>query len=99
MTNTTGIGARVRAARERLAWTREDLAFRSGLSWAAIAQVESGRRTNLRPATLSALSRAFGVSIDYLVGGAPSRPTMLKHSVFPYHSEIQFRTTGGAYLA
>ena len=99
MTNTTGIGARVRAARERLAWTREALAFRSGLSWAAIAQVESGRRTNLRPTTLSSLSRALGLSIDYLVGGTPSLPTMLQHSLFPYHSEVEFRTTAGAFLA
>ena len=54
---------------ERLGWTREALAFHSGLSWSAIAQVESGRRTNLRPSTLAALSRPLGVSIDYLVDG------------------------------
>jgi transcriptional regulator with XRE-family HTH domain len=99
MTKTPGIGSRVRAARERLGWTREALAFHSGVSWSAIAQVESGRRTNLRPSTLAALSRPLGVSIDYLVEGCLSRPTMLDHSAFPYSTDEQFRTTVGSFIA
>lgn len=99
MSDGAGIGPRVKAARERLGWSREELAFRSGLSWSAIAQVESGRRTNVRPRTLEALSRPLRVSIDYLVSGSPSRPTMLEHLVFPYRSDDQFRTTMGAFLA
>jgi transcriptional regulator with XRE-family HTH domain len=99
MSERNGIGARVQAARERLGWSREALAFHSQLSWSAIAQVESGRRTNLRPSTLVALSRPLGVSIDYLVTGSPSGPTMLKHSMFPYRTEDQFRTTMGSFLA
>jgi transcriptional regulator with XRE-family HTH domain len=98
-TGTAGIGARVRAARERLGWTREALAFHSGLSWAAIGQVESSRRTNLRPSTLAALSRSLGVSIDYLVDGFSPRPPMLKHALFSYSSDDQFRSTTGPFLA
>jgi transcriptional regulator with XRE-family HTH domain len=94
-----GIGSRVRAARERRGWSREALAFHSGLSWSAIAQVESGRRTNLRPSTLLALSRPLGVSIDYLVDGGQSPPTMLDHSAFPYRSEDQFQRTMGSFVA
>jgi transcriptional regulator with XRE-family HTH domain len=94
-----GIAVRVRAARERLGWSREALAFHSELSWSAIAQVESGRRTNLRPSTLSQLSRSLGVSIDYLATGSPSGPTMLNHSMFPYRTEDQFRNTMGSFLA
>jgi transcriptional regulator with XRE-family HTH domain len=94
----SGIGARVRAARQRLGWTREALAFHAGVSWPAITQVETGRRTNLRPSTLVGLSRALGVSIDYLVGASP-RPTMLEHSAFPYRTDDQFRTILGPYLA
>jgi transcriptional regulator with XRE-family HTH domain len=94
-----GIGPRVRAARGRLGWTREALAFHAGVSWSAIAQVESGRRTNLRPSTLAALSRALGVSIDYLVEGKLARPALLQHSVFPYAADDQFRTTMGSFLA
>jgi transcriptional regulator with XRE-family HTH domain len=99
MSKTVGIGPRVRAARERLGWTREALAFHSGVSWSAIAQVESGRRTNLRPSTLAALSRPLGVSIDYLVDGGLSRATMLDHSAFSYSTDDQFRTTVGSFIA
>jgi transcriptional regulator with XRE-family HTH domain len=99
MDETNAIGVRVRAARERLGWSREALAFHSGLSWSAIAQVESGRRTNLRPSTLTALSRPLGVSIDYLVTGGESGPTMLNHSMFRYRTEDQFRDTMGSFLA
>jgi transcriptional regulator with XRE-family HTH domain len=94
----SGIGQRVRAARERLGWTRETLAVESGLSWSAIAQVEAGRRTNPRPSTLAALSRALGVSIDYLVDSGLSRTRMLEHSVFPYRSDEQFKATIGSFL-
>jgi transcriptional regulator with XRE-family HTH domain len=98
MIDSARIGPRVKAARERLGWTREALAFHSGVSWSAVAQVESGRRTNLRPSTLAALSRSLGVSIDYLVRGAPLRSTMLEHSAFPYRTNDQFLTTIGAVL-
>jgi transcriptional regulator with XRE-family HTH domain len=94
-----GIGGRVRAARERLGWSREALAFHSELSWSAIAQIESGRRTNLRPGTLAALARALRVSIDYLVNGSREQPTILEHAVFPYHSDDQFQTKMGPFLA
>jgi transcriptional regulator with XRE-family HTH domain len=99
MTDTGAIGPRVRAARERLGWSREALAFHAGLSWSAIAQVESGRRTNLRPSTLAALSRPLGVSIDYLVGGSRTPTTMLEHSAFAYRTDDQFQTTMGSFLA
>jgi transcriptional regulator with XRE-family HTH domain len=79
--------------------TREALAFHAGVSWSAIAQVESGRRTNVRPSTLAALSRPLGVTIDYLVNGGGLVPTMLEHSAFLYHTEDQFRTTMGTFLA
>lgn len=77
-----GIGDRVLAARRRLGWTREMLAVRSGLSWSAVTQVESGRRTNLRPATLAGLADALGVTIDYLVdGGAAPRPLLVHRAL------------------
>jgi transcriptional regulator with XRE-family HTH domain len=93
------IGPRVGAARERLGWSREALAFHSGLSWSAIAQVESGRRTNMRPSTLVALSQALGVSVDYLIDGGLTHPPMLNHAAFPYRTEDQFRTTIAPFLA
>jgi transcriptional regulator with XRE-family HTH domain len=85
-----GIGSRVRTARERLGWSRETLAFHSGISWSAITQVESGRRTNLRPATLEALARALGVTIDYLVAGRRPVPMMLNHRALTYANDDEF---------
>lgn len=99
MSDGHGIGSRVRAARKRLGWSREALAYHAGVSWSAITQVESGRRVNVRPSTLAALSRALGVSIDYLVGGGLSPPAMLDHSMFAYRTEDQFQTTMGSFLA
>jgi transcriptional regulator with XRE-family HTH domain len=98
-TASGGIGARVRAARERRGWTREALAFHAEVSWSAVAQVETGRRTNLRPSTLAALSQALGVSTDYLIDGGLARPAMLNHSAFRYRTEDQFATIAGPFLA
>jgi hypothetical protein len=53
----------------------------------------------VRPSTLVALSRPLGVSIDYLINGSRSPPTMLDHSAFPYRTDDQFRTTMGPFLA
>jgi transcriptional regulator with XRE-family HTH domain len=92
------LGSQVRSARERLGWSREALAYRAGLSWSAIEQIESGRRRNARPDTLEALSRALGVTIDYLVHGGPS-PTMLNHQVLVYRDDDSFLAAAGAFLA
>jgi transcriptional regulator with XRE-family HTH domain len=97
-TGDPAIGPRLRAARERLGWTREALAFHSELSWSAIAQVESGRRRNVRPQTLSALARALGVTIDYLVHGAPPSSVMLQHQVLLYDTDPEFVDTVAPFL-
>jgi transcriptional regulator with XRE-family HTH domain len=89
----------VRAARERLGWSRETLAVSSGVSWSGIAQIESGRRTNVRPGTLSALAKALGVSIDYLVHGGPASAPMLEHSALLYRSDAELVDAAGAFLA
>jgi transcriptional regulator with XRE-family HTH domain len=81
------LGRRLRAARERRGMSREVLAVRSKLSWSAIAQVESGRRRNLRPGTLVALTEALGVTLDYLVHGVTESPAMLEHHALIYETE------------
>ena len=99
MRGENGIGTRVRAARERLGWNRETLAFHSGISWSAIAQVETGRRQNLRPSTLQALARALGVTIDYLVAGGGRVVPMLAHRVLIYGTETEFLEAAVPFLA
>jgi transcriptional regulator with XRE-family HTH domain len=81
------IGTSLKAARERLDWSRETLAHHSGISWSAIAQIESGRRADIRLSSLSALASALGVPVDYLSGSVPGLPApLLQHRVLVYRS-------------
>src|ERR1700704_6388131 len=85
------VGRSLRSARERAGWSRETLAHHSGLSWAAIAQIESGRRQEVRLGSLVALADALGVSADYLVGsGATISPKLLEHRVLIYGSDDEY---------
>jgi transcriptional regulator with XRE-family HTH domain len=88
----------VRAARERLGWSREALAYHSGVSWSAISQIESGRRKDVRLRTLSALATALGVSVDYLIGTAVSTPPLFEHRVLAYGSDDEFVATATPFL-
>src|SRR5438034_4762369 len=85
------IGHSLRAARARAGWTREALAYHSGVSWSAIAQIESGRRKDVRLSSLSALAEALGVSVDHLIGTtATIAPPMLGHRLLTYGSDDEF---------
>jgi transcriptional regulator with XRE-family HTH domain len=85
------LGGSLRSARERMGWSREALAYHSGLSWAAIAQIESGRRQEVRVSSLVALASALGVSVDYLVGGSATlSPELFKHRLLVYGSDDEY---------
>jgi transcriptional regulator with XRE-family HTH domain len=91
---TPWISRSLRAARERLGWSRETLAHHSGVSWSAIAQIEAGRRTDVRLSSLSALARALGVTIDHLGGGsAAAPPHLLEHRALVHRSTDEFLAT------
>lgn len=93
------IGGSLKSARERLGWSREALAYHSGLSWAAITQIESGRRQEVRVSSLVALASALGVSVDYLVGGAATvSPELLEHRVLIYGSDDQYLASSIPFL-
>jgi transcriptional regulator with XRE-family HTH domain len=84
----------LRAARERRGFSREALAYHSGLSGAAIAQLESGRRADVRVSSLSALAEALSVSTDYLAGRAVAvPPPMFEHQVLLYGSDDELLAT------
>jgi transcriptional regulator with XRE-family HTH domain len=93
------IGDSLRAARGRLGWSREALAYHSGVSWSAIAQIESGRRKDVRLSSLSALAKALGVSVDYLIGSAGTTPPLFEHRVLAYGSDDEFVETAIPFLA
>lgn len=85
------VGDSVRTARERLGWSREALAYHSGLSWSAIAQIESGRRNDVRLSSLSALAGALDVTVDYLIGTRSTiAPQLLEHRVLTYGTHAEF---------
>jgi transcriptional regulator with XRE-family HTH domain len=93
------IGESLRAARARVGWSREALAYHSGVSWSAIAQIESGRRKDVRLSSLSALANALGVSVDYLIGTGASTPQLFEHRVLTYGSDDAFIAAAGPFLA
>jgi transcriptional regulator with XRE-family HTH domain len=95
------IGDALRVARARLGWSREALAYHSGVSWSAIAQIESGRRRDVRLSSLSALADALNVSVDYLIGteAATTTPRLLEHRVFTHGSDDQFLAAAIPFLA
>jgi transcriptional regulator with XRE-family HTH domain len=93
------IAQSLKSARQRLGWSRETLAHHSGLSSAAITQIESGRRSEVRASSLVALAGALGVSVDYLVGGAATvAPALLKHQILEYESDDEYLSTAIPFL-
>ena len=94
------IGVSLRAARVRLGWSRETLAHHSGVSWSAIAQIESGRRKDVRLSSLSALADALGVSVDYLIGSATATaPRLLEHRLLTYGSDEEYLAAATPFFA
>lgn len=94
------IGETLRAARVRLGWSREALAYHSGVSWSAIAQIESGRRRDVRLSSLSALAEALGVSVDYLIGASAAlTPSLFEHRLVTYGSDESYLEAARPYIA
>jgi transcriptional regulator with XRE-family HTH domain len=62
------------------------------VSWSAIAQIESGRRKDVRLSSLSALADALGLSVDHLIGtaAAAEAPHLFEHQVLVYGSDDAF---------
>ena len=91
----------LKAARARRGWTREALAYHSGVSWSAIAQIESGRRKDVRLSSLMALADALEVSVDYLIGSAAATttPQLFEHRVLVYGSDEELIAAAIPFLA
>lgn len=92
------VGDAVRAARARVGWTREVLAARSGVSRAAIEQIEAGRRRDIRVSTACQLADALGLTVDQLVRGG-ERAHRATHTAYLYSSRDEFVETVTAALS
>lgn len=84
------LAQRLRAARRRRGLSREELAHAAGMSYGAVVQVESGRRTDNRVSTVVALADALEVPLDYLLGRGENPHPFLEHQVLPYASDEEF---------
>jgi transcriptional regulator with XRE-family HTH domain len=94
------VGEALRTARARVGWSRETLAHHSGISWSAIAQIEAGRRKDVRLTSLSALAGALGVSVDYLIGTPTTMtPQLFEHRAAIHESDDAFLAAVSPFLA
>lgn len=66
--NKKEMGARIRARREMLGWTRNDLAKILGVSEKTISNIEYGEK-GMTITRLYTLKQVLGVSVDYLMEG------------------------------
>jgi transcriptional regulator with XRE-family HTH domain len=71
-----GLGPRIRAAREKLGLSQQELAARARISVPVLNRLENGQRANPGLETLRALARALRVTMDYLgeMDGGPESP-------------------------
>jgi transcriptional regulator with XRE-family HTH domain len=65
MTVRKNLGLRVRALREKLNWSQEDLAHESGLARSFTGAIERGEK-DLRLSTLVKLANTFKISVAQL---------------------------------
>ncbi|MBO7184347.1 MAG: helix-turn-helix transcriptional regulator [Oscillospiraceae bacterium] len=64
------LGERICLLRQRQGWSQAELAKRLCISASTVGMYEQGRREPSLSGAVQ-LSRAFGVSVDYLLTGAP----------------------------
>ena len=64
------LGERICLLRRRQGWSQAELAGRLGVSPSTVGMYEQGRREPSLAGVVE-LSRAFGVSVDYLLTGKP----------------------------
>ncbi|HMJ77438.1 MAG TPA: helix-turn-helix transcriptional regulator, partial [Iamia sp.] len=91
-------GSRVRRERERRSWSREELAYRAGVSFGGLTQMESGRRRDVRVSSLAGLARALEVPLDRLLG-LPAAAALVDHAAVHYRSEDDLHQVVAPFVA
>jgi transcriptional regulator with XRE-family HTH domain len=69
----SSMGERIRAARQNNKWTLDDLANHSRLSKGFLSDIENDKR-NCSSSNVIGLSDTLGVSVEWLLRGARSKP-------------------------
>jgi len=68
------VGDRIRQRRLDLGWTQDKLAAEAGISKGFLSDLETDKR-NVSAGYLLKISRALGVSLDFLMKGGDEKPT------------------------
>ncbi len=66
------VGERIRKRRAELEWTQDQLAQKAGISKSFLSDLENGKRSVSADKLLD-ISRALGVSLDFLMTGEASK--------------------------
>ena len=76
------LGQRIKERRSELGWTLAKLAEEAGLSKGFLSDLENGNRKSAKGTSLAAISKAFGVSTDYLIsGGNKLKEAEIEHKI------------------
>ncbi|EMI55228.1 helix-turn-helix domain-containing protein [Rhodopirellula sallentina] len=73
----TTVGERIKARRDELDWTQDDLATKAGISKSFLSDLENGKR-NVGADKLLDIARALSLSLDYLMTGKDAKKTTTK---------------------
>ena len=70
----------IRELREKLGWSQNELARRSGVKQGVLSDIESGKTRHPRIDTMISISKALGVPVEALVGedGPDAEDTVLR---------------------
>ncbi len=87
------VGERIRLRRQELNWTQDALAQKAGISKGFLSDLETGKR-GIRAETLLDIGRVLGVSLDYLMKGAPDEESVRAEVEIPIEL-AEFATSAG----
>ena len=71
----SSLGDRIKLRRQTLKWTLDQLATKAKVSKGFLSDLENGKRKSASGEYLNSLSKALGVSLDYLISGSAPPPT------------------------
>ena len=71
------VGERIKARREELEWTQDDLATKASISKSFLSDLENSKR-NVGADKLLDIARALSLSLDYLMTGKDAKKTASK---------------------
>lgn len=88
-----GVGDRLRKLREQMGFTQTDLGAKAGIAAASVSHFETGQRLPSLE-SLMKLADALGVSVDTLLGRAPTAPASEMDPIFLRASRADAQTLG-----